>query len=343
MLTSRLLGPGAFRLFLALVVYVNHISSLQIGVAAVYIFFALSGYWIEQLWSRKYQKTQYPYVIFLTSRYWRLLPVFLTCSFLAAVVAHGLRTNIPSPEMSTSEFVSSIAILGYSWLDFRPLGPAWSLDIEMQFYLLAPLMILLLNRSVTGTLVAVIVLGSVSWIYLGNKCVLTYLPLFLAGVCASRFEWKVGFGIAALTTVVIFWLLIILALMPPQLQILLGGAHLGETFQQYNGYLNFLLAVAALPLALYSVHLKSSKVDRAFGELSYAFYLVHWVVLQAVFRLFPDYSSLPHSQRALALLAVTLAVTVSSLLLWALIDHPLNQLRSRFVDRQLMRRPQATH
>jgi hypothetical protein len=40
---KKITGPGLFRLFLALLVYVNHATRLQVGIGAVMVFFCLSG------------------------------------------------------------------------------------------------------------------------------------------------------------------------------------------------------------------------------------------------------------------------------------------------------------
>ena len=76
-------GPGAFRLILASLVFVHHTSRLAIGPAAVYLFFCLSGFWIYRMWNGRYSKTVNPYLTYLISRLWRLLPTFLLVSGLA--------------------------------------------------------------------------------------------------------------------------------------------------------------------------------------------------------------------------------------------------------------------
>ena len=47
----------------------------------------------------------------------------------------------------TAHFIfSTVFFLGYAWLDYLPVAPAWSLDVEMQFYLVAPLLALLVAK-----------------------------------------------------------------------------------------------------------------------------------------------------------------------------------------------------
>jgi len=68
--------PGAFRLALAYAVFVSHTLPLKLGLAAVFLFFALSGFWIFQMWTERYAFTQAPYRTFIVSRFWRLIPGF---------------------------------------------------------------------------------------------------------------------------------------------------------------------------------------------------------------------------------------------------------------------------
>lgn len=58
--TFLVFSAGFFRLILASIVVLDHISPLQFGLVAVYEFFILSGYWIPQMWAGKYSKTRSP-------------------------------------------------------------------------------------------------------------------------------------------------------------------------------------------------------------------------------------------------------------------------------------------
>src|SRR5579863_217672 len=91
--------PGAFRLFLALMVFVNHFSSLDWGGAAVYAFFVLSGFWIETMWTERYRHCRRPYLTYMVSRVWRLAPVMVLVSLitlaLLPVVGVPMATILP--------------------------------------------------------------------------------------------------------------------------------------------------------------------------------------------------------------------------------------------------------
>src|SRR5215469_4872256 len=132
-------GPGVFRLSLALLVFLNHTSRVDLGFSAVLIFFLLSGYWIFSMWTTRYSKARQPYATFFVSRMWRLLPAFLLCSAIAWSLAI-LNDEVPPLGNWLYQLVPNLIIIGYG-LDWQPNVPAWSLDIEVQFYLIAPLLI----------------------------------------------------------------------------------------------------------------------------------------------------------------------------------------------------------
>ena len=73
---EKLASPGAFRLILALAVFLHHSTGFNIGMSAVLIFFVLSGYWVATMWAHTYAHTRTPYLTYLISRVWRITPVF---------------------------------------------------------------------------------------------------------------------------------------------------------------------------------------------------------------------------------------------------------------------------
>lgn len=46
----KIIGPGFYRFFLAILVVVHHTSIFALGAFAVYAFFNLSGYWMASVW-----------------------------------------------------------------------------------------------------------------------------------------------------------------------------------------------------------------------------------------------------------------------------------------------------
>jgi len=48
--TDKFASPGAFRLILALVVFLHHTTNFNLGMSAVLVFFVLSGYWVAVMY-----------------------------------------------------------------------------------------------------------------------------------------------------------------------------------------------------------------------------------------------------------------------------------------------------
>jgi peptidoglycan/LPS O-acetylase OafA/YrhL len=71
------LGPGAFRLILALAVVLHHCTRFfPFGTVAVYVFFILSGYWVTRMWEERYSTSQNAYSLFVLSRSLRIFPLY---------------------------------------------------------------------------------------------------------------------------------------------------------------------------------------------------------------------------------------------------------------------------
>lgn len=116
------------------------------GTIGVFIFFAISGFIISIPVIKRAGTGRFIYKDFAIKRMWRIVPPYMfwmTFFFLVLLLAgrhHGSETTL---HFLASLFFSHNLIFGdYSWIN----PVAWSLEIELQFYLLAPFMILLWMR-----------------------------------------------------------------------------------------------------------------------------------------------------------------------------------------------------
>ena len=315
-------NPGAFRLWLALAVVAHHITRLEFGKAPVLVFFALSGYWVHRVWHARYAKCHAPWLTFVISRWWRVAPLLLLVSGLS-LAAHAwcgdgdwaVILRQPLAQMS-----APFTVLGSGQLATRPVGPAWSLDIEMQFYMLAPLLMAMVAR---WRPVIVLGFGYASFLIalsFGWGIILpAFLIFFLLGMLAAQHDWRVlsvlGTSglVLALSMVALAWAL------PGHEQWLgEGGA--------YTAPFNVALALCLMPLALASVGLRSDPLDRAMGGMSYLVYLLHW---PAVILL--RFGGLGQGAAALGFAIMGLL----SLFLWRWFDRPLDRLRAGWVAAQV--------
>jgi peptidoglycan/LPS O-acetylase OafA/YrhL len=337
-------GPGLFRLALALLVFVHHTTRVSLGMSAVYIFFELSGFWICAMWNGRYSKAPFPYAVYIVSRAWRLIPVFVLCAAVSWGVIYWLKQPVPEVNWAR-QALSNLFILGYSSLDFQSNRPAWTLDIELQFYLVAPFVILLMRRRIWLPLAACVVVALVGYLldypYAPQPhpytlsphpvTVLPYLIFFAIGVAAASARWQPG-RLVALGSLAGTLLLILICVASPLHGLIIGGAHPDSLYHRFNEAANVLIALLMVPWAIFTTRQRSVRLDPVLGDLSYIVYLLQWPVLAVL-----DPSKGTTMHRGWTELAALGTVLFGSVAIWALYDHPLNKARSRWVGRQVMR------
>ncbi len=318
------------RLFLASMVVVQHFSELHLGLWAVYTFFILSGYWISVMYRKKYRLAKAPVLTFWCSRYMRLAPVYLACMALALLILRfcsthwGDRDLLHDPEWLTR----AVLILSSS---SQPLliPPSWTLDIEMQFYLLAPLLLLGMARArvaqgVAAT-VAVGLFGVFAWRLGGLP---RYLAFFLAGVMIDRSRWRPSAGVALLSFSAFAAILSAVLLSPGwRPLVVFPSIPASETAHR----LSVVLAFVTLPLAAYTLGNRSDALDRHAGDLAYSVYLFHPCVLMVA-----NYLAGFHSPaRVLISHWLWVMVLPGSLAMYMLVDRPAEMLRKKFVEARI--------
>lgn len=323
--------PGAFRLFLALLVFVYHFSSFGMGHYAVHVFFILSGYWLYRMWMERYRETRSPYATFLISRVWRLAPVMLLVS--AVTIPLLLAMGKPVDQVLAANpahlAFSSIAMLGYAWLPYAPVGAAWSLDIEMQFYLAVPVLAALVARGRPLAVLVAALLSSVGCALVGGAPILpTYLLFFVIGMVAAKVDWRPGRKLAGGSAALVFAALVLVTLSPWK-GVLWGGNDPGPLYV-WNVPFNALLAIGSAPYAIHTVHRRSDATDRMLGDLSYIVYLLHWVAMQWFFTLEGSFL-----QRLPAAAACFVVVPGAALAIWYWVDRPANRARAAYVASRL--------
>jgi len=333
------MAPGAFRFFLATVVLVFHYSSFGVGHTPVYLFFALSGYWVYSMWHNKYEFTREPYMTFVISRIWRLAPVFLLCSLSALAIAMILPIivppQVPFASVDKLAWLSSFLIAGYNTASGVPLTPAWSLDIELQFYFVAPLIIVVLKKRPMLAVGVCLAVSIASIVMFYDRGFMSYVPCFVAGFLAAKYPAmkptrQLAIGSAALTLFVIA----VFACVPALRPILFGGARHSPLYIAYNPILNIGLAVLALPFAFNTVSIRSSRFDRFLSDASYSLYLVHWLPLLFVSHYATHLSSLPSPLRALVTVPLILLSFALSGAITQFVDRPCSRVRERFVTQR---------
>jgi peptidoglycan/LPS O-acetylase OafA/YrhL len=332
--SDKFASPGAFRLILALAVFLHHTTNFNLGMSAVLIFFVLSGYWVAVMWAEIYSKTSAAYFTYLVSRMWRVAPVFALCSAISWALLLG-RGGAPDFAGSLPhQIFSNIMIFGYSSLPYQVNIPGWSLDMEMQFYLIAPLLVFLISKNIFVVLLCAA--GSLFSQRLGGATtVAPFLYFFAIGVTAASHELKpsraLAYGSLAVTLAVLLLCAAVLVK-----DIMLDEPHRAPLLA-FSSATNVLIALMMTPWALYTTRQKTGSTDRMFGDLSYIFYLLHWSVLGAF-----KTGEGSYVDRFVLCSEALILIFAASYVIWGLFDHPINRWRSAWVSRRRLLRAPAS-
>ena len=331
-------APGAFRLFLAMVVVIHHSFPLRAGGWAVYLFFVLSGYWIARMWEGKYSKSYQPYLTFVISRWWRLIPVFLLCLCLTALNAY-LMNRSGTLGLSTEWWLRQVPIIGSASAG-RILPPTWSLDVEMQFYLTAPLIIWALGKlkakysfilALGFALVTLVAFAGGS--PAESPSLPVFLGFFLCGIALYRLDWRPRTSVA-IGSLAAFAGIVTIALAFPltrsgiwQVGSASGQGWAGLAIWPHGLWVTG--ALICLPYIAWNVRQPAGKFDMTLANLAYPLYLIHWIPREWYYHL--RSSEWSPALQAILLLGNFLTALLLAILIEVTIDRWFNRRRAAWV------------
>ena len=340
---------GFLRLFLALAVVAGHTSSTVFRIPmpgafdAVNFFFIISGFYMSMVLNTKYKNVSVK--TFYLSRILRIFPMYFVGLLLMILINfYNIKNFFDTLTLTSKSFfiVTNTAIFGQdlpytfclstqgptcaspSGMTINP--PAWSLAIELSFYLLAPLLVknskLLICYLTTGLLYSISItyvdVPTVNEIYnITSVFSLNYFfypssfIFFGLGVIAYRLdESLMRFD---LKYAIPFVLLLI------------------QTNTNMSFWLPIFLAFA-LPV-VFKISRKS-RMDRLIGEISYPVYILHFpiIVLFSKFDNFESYSFLNWATLGdlVSIFSIILALVFSRL-----VEKPVNALRASIFQKDM--------
>lgn len=210
---SRLFYVDAARALAIVMVTVYHLwryfglHELNVGPVAVHklaafgytgvdLFFAVSGFAMMMTWTSRSQKSEHPVASFYTARAGRIVPPYIVAvTFFAALsatgvfqFAHGTRDILTHLTFTHTLFPTTF---------FSVAGVFWSLAVEVQFYLLFPLLVGLSGRAMVAVMFASTALalvldhwaphsGPMRFVLRWN--VIGFAPLFILGILIQRYR-----------------------------------------------------------------------------------------------------------------------------------------------------------
>jgi len=200
------------------------------------------------------------------------------------------------------------------------LGPAWSMTIEFQYYLVAPLLILIARRFGTkGWIALIAVSGLLPQVFAGSlqrnfpTSLPDFLPLFLAGMTSCWIYAQMREEEAKVPADILLAGALLLYLLTRWLPVTIWGVALALILGNSNS-----------PLVSKMKSLLNRPSLLFLGEISYSTYLIHYPILWLAKALVACVA--PHANPfvvALALFALTTPATLcASALLYHFVEKP---------------------
>ena len=309
----------------------------KLVIDVISFFFVLSGFLIIYLYYNDLSvKTGKLYRYFL-NRFARIYPVYFLLVTIAILLKHDYR-----PLFLFKNYTLTHALFN-NQAD-RVIQPSWSITVEECFYLLAPVIMYLVRRYnyFISLLFGILLTGIALWISSAPISLLhTYNFVFSVTFFGHFFEFFCGIFLALIilkhekkdtiflkgykwTTLGFFGIALAIG-------ILLFSNNMNDPGRSVQFYLinNFILPVPIATLyygliceRTWAYRFLSTKIMRLLGRTSYAFYLVHMIIIESL--AIPFLLPLAKGCYNLYVLLTFLLVQLIALLIFVFYEEPLN-------------------
>jgi len=200
--------------------YLVPFDFFNIGMFAVYLFFALSGCTLTISHAKKIN-TFSDFIPFYIKRFFRIWPAFAVSMVIYLLYIEVFKVlYVSDKNLWVAEFLKEYTIkdvFGYLSLTFNITGPRglfngpyWSLPVEFQYYLLLPFALILMKNRWTNFLVPLIFGVVLYVIYCGKLIVFDRNDVFkmgfafFGGVLIAKYYTYISYKIPLLLTTAIF-------------------------------------------------------------------------------------------------------------------------------------------
>ncbi len=344
---------GTIRFLLAFAVVCAHVGKLpytvQLGsLMSVQGFYIISGFLIALVWTNKYQHRSKGLFLFYSNRaariyilYWVVLVLSIVVALVTKWLTHdypGYFGSRPRGLLPYTIFTNAF-IFGSSWaywlgfdgsmyftMDYTTesypvwgtmiLTPAWTLDLELSFYLLAPLLVRLRLRYILA-IIAASLAARFCWYAMRHDVdlwIYRFFPfeiaLFMLGVAAYRISSALAWRPGPMTLKAVFAALV---------GSILGYDLIGLPHGSFSSFVYLFMFAALIPYVFTLT--RSWKFDRFLADMSFPLYLAHWPVwifIRGRFSLpWPEYPGI----------VPAIASVAAAVLLVILVERPVEKWR----------------
>ena len=302
---------GILRFLLALSVIFEHTGlfmgfALGDGRLAVQTFYMISGFYMSLVWTEKYSKLPNPVRTFYISRALRIYPMYFVV--LCCMVVMGLLSGLKNPAFHFVEagitlgwptaiwvYLTQLTLVGmetplfynFALNHYMVLPVAWTLGLELTFYLLVPLLLPRFSTLLAVLAVSILIrivaynngptdsteLNNLLWSY---RFFPFEIAMFLAGSLAHRVYAHLPDRLLRFLANPEVYFLTVLGLLGGLCYFKLLLPDFGEAIY----WLYYSMAIFGIVVLF--LHTKTSKCDSYIGELSYPMYISHIPVLWVV-------------------------------------------------------------
>ena len=265
---------GTYRLLLALAVLYSHafgaVLGMNFGVVAVISFFVISGYVMKLLYSAYYQPTR-DIRGFYADRALRLFPQFLFYFVLTVLLWKLLGfKSVFLTNLTAWKVVGTVTMLPLGFFMYWPeialyVPAAWSLGLELTFYLAFPFFVMAPSAWRTAIVLASMLVAAAAFLGLIDPDIFGYrlLPgtffIFAAGAALAARDWRLPVATALIGA---------------------GGFVIASAYLPlpYNRevFLGAAIGVAAVAILR---HKRFSRLDEFLGNISYGVFLNHFILI----------------------------------------------------------------
>jgi peptidoglycan/LPS O-acetylase OafA/YrhL len=294
-------GLASFTVFFSHVYLMQKLDAVPVGIshsflrtfwdgaAAVFLFFILSGFVLAlpYLTPGRRPIELIPYLI---RRAFRIYPAYVFALLLSLALLQfvfvqggldGLSDWIRSfwtESVAGKEFVRHLTMIGPDTKKIDP--PVWTLRLELIISSVFPLIIYVLQGK-NSKIVSGAIIAGFAVFFITRPSAVFYFGLFIAGAVLAKFHQeliqivrRLGSAPGALLLATAFWFYSSRF----TIQALATYEVLGQVFASIGAALFILLAISYRP---FTVMLRTAPIQ-FLGHISYAFYLLHFPILQTV-------------------------------------------------------------